>query len=126
MYAGHGTLSGVKVSNEPVRGNQIVENKFTSVRMWMKEVQDEVWRTRTGNGYKAYLRVSRHYTTKPNPNRSRVVNPCPAGRKMGVLFLEVCTVRQYKAKGVSDGAIWTGQKSAEAIVVVLGNEGLNQ
>ena len=62
----------------------------------------------------------------PNPNRSRVVNPCPAGRKMGVLFLEVCTVRQHKAKGVSDGAIWTGQKSAEAIVVVLGNEGRNQ
>jgi hypothetical protein len=30
------------------------------------------------------------------------------------------------AKGISDDAIWTMQKSAEAIVVVLGNEGLNQ
>ena len=49
LYAGHDTLSGVKVSNEPVRRNQIVEDKFTSVRMWMKEVQDEVWRTRTGS-----------------------------------------------------------------------------
>jgi hypothetical protein len=45
---------------------------------------------------------------------------------MCVLFLEVCTIRQYKAKGVSDDAIWIGQKSAEAIVVVLGNEGRNQ
>ena len=31
-----------------------------------------------------------------------------------------------RAKGVSDGAIGSLQKSAEAIVVVLGNEGLNQ
>ena len=31
-----------------------------------------------------------------------------------------------RAKGVSDGAIGFLQKSAEAIVVVLGNEGLNQ
>ena len=45
---------------------------------------------------------------------------------MCVLFLEVCTIRQHKAKGVSDDAIWIGQKSAEAIVVVLGNEGRNQ
>ena len=65
LYVGHDTLSGVKVFNEPVRRNQIVEGKFTSVRMWMKEVQDEVWRTRTGNGYKALMRVSLHYKTKP-------------------------------------------------------------
>lgn len=65
LYAGHDTLSGVQVSNEPVRGNQIVEDKFTSVRMWMKEVQDELWRTRTGNGYKALMRVSLQYKTKP-------------------------------------------------------------
>ena len=64
-YAGHDTSSGVQVSNEPVRGNQIVEDKFTSVRMWMKEVQDEVRRTRTGNGYKAHMRVSLQYKTKP-------------------------------------------------------------
>ena len=64
-YAGHDTISGVQVSNEPVRGNQIVEDKFTSVRMWMKEVQDEVWRTRTGNGYKALMRASLPYKTKP-------------------------------------------------------------
>lgn len=31
-----------------------------------------------------------------------------------------------RAKGISDDAIWAMQKSAEAIVVVLGNEGLNQ
>ena len=31
-----------------------------------------------------------------------------------------------KAKSISDDAIWAMQKSAEAIVVVLGNEGLNQ
>ena len=65
LYAGHDTISGVKVSNEPVRRNQIVEDKFTSVRMWMKEVQDEVWRTRTGNGYKAHMLVSLQYKTKP-------------------------------------------------------------
>ena len=31
-----------------------------------------------------------------------------------------------RAKSISDDAIWAMQKSAEAIVVVLGNEGLNQ
>lgn len=31
-----------------------------------------------------------------------------------------------RANGISDDAIWAMQKSAEAIVVVLGNEGLNQ
>ena len=67
LYAGHDTSSGVKVSNEPVRRNQIVEDKFAPAREWMKEVQDETRRTRTGNGYKAYLRASRHYTTKPQP-----------------------------------------------------------
>lgn len=67
VYAGHDTSSGVKVSNEPVRRNQIVEDKFAPAREWMKEVQDETRRTRTGNGYKAYLRASRHYTTKPQP-----------------------------------------------------------
>ena len=65
VYAGHDTSSGVKVSNEPVRRNQIVEDKFAPAREWMKEVQDETRRTRTGNGYKAYLRASRQYTTKP-------------------------------------------------------------
>ena len=45
---------------------------------------------------------------------------------MWVLFLEVCAACHYKAKGVSDGAIRGAQKSAEAIVVVLGNEGRNQ
>ena len=45
---------------------------------------------------------------------------------MGVLFLEVCAVCHYKAKGVSDGAIGTAQKSAEAIVADLGGEGRNQ
>ena len=50
LFAGHDTLSGVQVSNEPVRGNQTVEDKFTSVGIWMKEVQDEVWRILTGNG----------------------------------------------------------------------------
>ena len=64
-YAGHDTSSGVKVSNEPVRRNQIVEDKFAPARGRMKEVQDETRRTRTGNGYKAYLRASRQYTTKP-------------------------------------------------------------
>ena len=54
----------MKVSNEPVRRNQIVEDKFMSVRMWMKEVQDEVWRIRTENGYKAHMRVSLPYKTK--------------------------------------------------------------
>ena len=33
---------------------------------------------------------------------------------------------KVRAKGVSDGAIRITQKSAEAIVVVLGNEGRNQ
>jgi hypothetical protein len=65
LYAGHDTSSGVKVSNEPVRRNQTVEDKFAPAREWMKEVQDETRRTRTGNGYKAYLRASRQYTTKP-------------------------------------------------------------
>ena len=31
-----------------------------------------------------------------------------------------------RAKGISDDEIWTMQKSGEAIVVVLGDEGLNQ
>jgi hypothetical protein len=31
-----------------------------------------------------------------------------------------------RAKGVSDDAIWAMQKSADAIVVVLGNEGQNR
>lgn len=39
LYAGHDTSSGVKVSNEPVRRNQIVEDKFAPAREWMKEVQ---------------------------------------------------------------------------------------
>ena len=65
LYAGHDPLSGVQVSNEPVRRNQIVEDKSASARMWMKEVQDEVWRTRTGNGYKAHMRVSLQYKAKP-------------------------------------------------------------
>lgn len=67
VYTGHDTSSGVKVSNEPVRRNQIVEDKFAPAREWMKEVQDETRRTRTGNGYKAHLRASRHHTTKPQP-----------------------------------------------------------
>lgn len=82
----------------------------------MKEVQDETRRTRTGNGRNA-----------PWPlTVNGAVNPCPAGRKTGVLFPEVRTVRQYKAKGAAVGAIWTGRKSAETIVAVLGDEGRNQ
>ena len=33
---------------------------------------------------------------------------------------------KVRAKGVSDGATRSAQKSAEVIVVVLGNEGRNQ
>ena len=66
-YAGHDTSSGVKVSNEPVRRNQIAEDKFAPARARMKEVGSEVRRTRTGNGYKAYSRASLHYKAKPQP-----------------------------------------------------------
>ena len=38
LYAGHDTSSGVKVSNGPVRRNQIAEDKFSPVRARMKEV----------------------------------------------------------------------------------------
>ena len=38
-YAVHDTLSGVKVSNEPVRRNQRVKDKFALARMWMKEAE---------------------------------------------------------------------------------------
>ena len=38
LYAGHDTRSGVKVSNGPVRRNQIAEDKFSPVRARMKEV----------------------------------------------------------------------------------------
>ena len=67
LYAGHDTSSGVKVSNEPVRRNQIAEDKFAPARARMKEVGSEVRRTRTGNGYKAYSRASLHYKAKPQP-----------------------------------------------------------
>ena len=67
VYAGHDTSSGVKVSNEPVRRNQIAEDKFAPARARMKEVGSEVRRTRTGNGYKAYSRASLHYKAKPQP-----------------------------------------------------------
>ena len=36
MYAGHDTRSGVKVSNGPVRRNQIAEDKLASARMRAK------------------------------------------------------------------------------------------
>ena len=67
LYAGHDTSSGVKVSNEPVRRNQIAEDKFAPARARMKEVGSEVRRIRTENGYKAYSRASLHYKAKPQP-----------------------------------------------------------
>ena len=61
----------------------------------------------------------------PKPNRSEVVNPYPTDRKICVLFLEVSLVCQDMANGTGDSAVRTKEKSAEAIVVVLGNEGRN-
>ena len=59
LYAGHDTRSGVKVSNGPVRRNQIAEDKLASARVRAKEVGSEVRRTRTESGYKAFSRASR-------------------------------------------------------------------
>jgi len=65
LYAGHDTWSGVKVSNGPVRRNQIAAGKFSPVRARMKEAGGEVRRIRTGSGYKAYSRASQQYMAKP-------------------------------------------------------------
>ena len=66
-YAGHDTRSGVKVSNGPVRRNQIAEDKLASARMRAKEVGGETRRTRTESGYKAFSRASQHWMAKPQP-----------------------------------------------------------
>ena len=67
LYAGHDIGSGVQISTGPVRRNPKVEDKFATVRSWMKEVQGECRRTRTGSGYKAYLRARLQYKSKPKP-----------------------------------------------------------
>ena len=67
LYAGHDTRSGVKVSNGPVRRNQIAEDKLASARMRAKEVGGETRRTRTESGYKAFSRASQHWMAKPQP-----------------------------------------------------------
>ena len=64
-YAGHDIGSGVQISTGPVRRNPKVEDKFTTARPWMKEVQGECRRTRTESGYKAYLRASLPNKAKP-------------------------------------------------------------
>ena len=66
-YAGHDTRSGAKVSNGPVRRNQIAEDKLASARMRAKEVGGETRRTRTESGYKAFSRASQHWMAKPQP-----------------------------------------------------------
>ena len=67
LYAGHDTRSGAKVSNGPVRRNQIAEDKLASARMRAKEVGGETRRTRTESGYKAFSRASQHWMAKPQP-----------------------------------------------------------
>ena len=66
-YAGHDIGSGVEISKRPVRRNSKAEDKFMVARPWMKEVRGESRRIRTESGYKAYLRVSLPYKTKPQP-----------------------------------------------------------
>ena len=67
LYAGHDTRSGVKVSNGPVRRNQIADDKPASARMRAKEVGGETRRTRTESGYKAFSRASQQWMAKPQP-----------------------------------------------------------
>ena len=67
-----------------------------------------------------------HTKQNPNPNRSRKSRSRSRQTKDKCLIPGGLHSLPERAKGISDDAIWAMQKSAEAIVVVLGNEGLNQ